>query len=59
MDFAKVDGGGISGVELAVLAILVLLVVVAGWAFYQKMSGRSTSDVSGLKLGNRGGPPAE
>jgi hypothetical protein len=53
MDFAKVDGPVMSGAEMAILAILVLLCIAGGWAMYRKFSGKQTSDVSGLKLGKR------
>ncbi|HYH82925.1 MAG TPA: hypothetical protein VEX86_24235 [Longimicrobium sp.] len=43
----------ISGMEVAVLAVLALLVVVGGWMLFQKMSGRTRSDVSGLRLGGQ------
>jgi len=58
MDFVKVGGGGLSGVETAVLAVLVLLCIAGGWAMYRKLSGKTSSDVSGLRLGHhRGGDP--
>lgn len=53
MDLVKVDGGGLSGVEMAVLGVLVLLCLVAAWRFYLHWSGRATSDVSGLRLTHR------
>ncbi|HSU15454.1 hypothetical protein [Longimicrobium sp.] len=53
MDFAKIDGAGTSSAEIAVLAVLAVLLVVAGWAFYRKMSGREKSDISGLHFTRR------
>ncbi len=55
MDVVKIDGPGTSGVELAVLAILLVLCVAVGWAMYRKWSGRTKSDVSGLRLGQHRG----
>lgn len=52
MDFTTGSAPGPSGMEIAVLAVLVLLLVAGGWAMYQKMSGRTRSDVSGLRLGH-------
>lgn len=43
---------GVSPFEIVVLAVLVVLVLGAGWAMYQKWSGRTTSDVSGLRIGH-------
>lgn len=43
---------GVSPFEIVVLAVLVVLCLAAGWAMYRKLSGRTTSDVSGLRLGH-------
>ena len=51
MDTARI-WAGVSPIELVVLAVLVVLCLAAGWAMYQKWSGRGTSDVSGLRLGH-------
>jgi hypothetical protein len=48
---------GVSPFEVVVLAVLVLLCLAAGWAMFQKWSGRAASDVSGLRLGQHRGAP--
>ena len=54
MDYVKVDGGGgINGVEMVVLAVLLLVVAVAAWQLYLRFSGRNHSDVERLHLTNR------
>ena len=55
MDIQKIDGAGASGMEVAMLAILLVLCLAVGWALYRKWSGRATSDVSGLRLGQHRG----
>jgi len=59
MDFTAGSEPGLSGMEIAVLAVLVLLLVAGGWAMYQKMSGRTKSDVSGLRLGHHRDTPKQ
>ena len=59
MNFAAGSEPGLSGLEVAVLAVLVLLLVAGGWAMYQKMSGRTKSDVSGLRLGHHRDEPRQ
>jgi hypothetical protein len=51
MDVVKIDAPGVSPMEMVMLAILLVLCVAVGWAMYRKWSGRTTSDVSGLRLG--------
>ena len=48
MNYVRVDGGGISGVEIAVLAALLLVCAVVAWQLYQRFSGRHVSDVNSL-----------
>jgi len=48
MNYAQLGTPGLSPAEMIVLAVLLVLVLGAGWAFYQKFSGRTKSDVSGL-----------
>jgi hypothetical protein len=55
MDFAK-DITSVSGLELAVLAALLLVVAVVGWRLYSRFSGREHSDIEGLHFTHR--PPA-
>jgi ABC-type Fe3+ transport system permease subunit len=50
MDFVK---GGPSGVEMAVLAALLLVCAMVAWRLYQRFSGRDVSDVQGLRLTRR------
>ena len=47
-------GGRASIPELAILAVLVLLTLVAAWRFYVHWSGREKSDISGLRFTHRG-----
>jgi hypothetical protein len=47
MDFAK-DTTSLSGLEMVVLAALLLVVGVVAWQLYQRFSGRHVSDVNAL-----------
>ncbi|HEV7590495.1 MAG TPA: hypothetical protein VGO40_20460 [Longimicrobium sp.] len=58
MDFAK-DGTSISGLEMVVLAALLVVVAVVAWQMYQRMSGRAVSDVKGLHFTRRPHDPPE
>jgi hypothetical protein len=53
MDVVKVSTTAISLPELAVLAVLAAICVAAAWVFYQRWSGRTRSDVSGLRFTRR------
>jgi predicted transporter len=53
MNYVKIAEPGTSSAEVAVLIILALLLLGAGWAFYRKWSGREKSDISGLHFGRR------
>jgi len=55
MNYVKVDGGGASGFEMVVLAVLLLVGAVVAWQLYRRMSGREVSDVQGLHFTRR--PP--
>jgi hypothetical protein len=56
MDYAKVEGaGGVSGVEVAVLAALLIVCAVVAWRLYQRFSGHDVSDVNALRFSRR--PP--
>jgi hypothetical protein len=57
MDYVK--GTGVSGFELVVLAILLLVGAVVAWQLYQRMSGRAVSDVNGLHFTRRPHTPPE
>jgi len=50
---------GISWAEVVGLVVIALLVVAVGWTMYQKWSGHTKSDVSGLhfKHHDHGSPP--
>ena len=58
MDFQKIEGPFLSGMEVALLVFLVLLCLAVVGAMYRKWSGRTQSDVSGLRLKRRGERPA-
>ncbi|HVG45952.1 MAG TPA: hypothetical protein VM890_14520 [Longimicrobium sp.] len=58
MDFAK-DSGGISGLEMVVLAALLLVCAVVAWQLYLRFSGRGVSDVQGLRFTRRPHTPPE
>ena len=47
MDFAT-DISSVSGLEMVVLAALLLVVGVVAWQLYQRFSGRHVSDVNSL-----------
>ena len=59
MNDVRVEGAGLSGVEIAVLAALLLLCLVVGWQLYQRFSGREVSDVQGLRFTKRHPGPHE
>lgn len=56
MSFAN---GGLSGVEMAVLLVLVALCLAVGVTIVRQMRGKTQSDVSGLKLKNRSATPPQ
>jgi hypothetical protein len=56
MDFMN---GGANGVEIAVLAALLVVCAVVAWQLYQRMSGRAVSDVNGLHFTRRPHTPPE
>jgi hypothetical protein len=58
MNYVKVDGGGgVSGFEMVVLAVLLVVGAVVAWQLYQRFSGREVSDVDGLHFTRRPPPP--
>ena len=59
MNYVRVDGGGVSGVEIAVLAALMLVCAVVAWQLYDRFSGRGVSDVQGLRFTRRSHDPPE
>jgi len=59
MNYATDGGGGISGLEMVVLAALLLVCAVVAWQLYQRFSGREVSDVNGLRFTQRHPPPPE
>ena len=58
MDFAK-DTTSVSGLEMVVLAALLLVVAVVAWQLYQRFSGRHVSDVDSLHFTPRDHTPPE
>ena len=59
MDYVKVEGAGVSGLEMVVLAALLLVAAVVAWQLFQRFSGREVSDVNGLRFTDRRPPPPE
>jgi len=59
MNYVRVDGGGMNGVEIAVLAALLLVCAVVAWQLYDRFSGRAVSDVEGLHFTRRPHDPPE
>jgi hypothetical protein len=55
MDYVK-DGPSVSGLEMVVLAVLLVVCAVVAWRLYQRFSGHDVSDVNGLRMSRR--PPA-
>jgi hypothetical protein len=51
--YLQVQPAGASTAEMVVMAVVILAVLGAGWVFYQKFSGRTKSDVSGLHFRQR------
>ena len=59
MDYVKVEGAGVSGLEMVVLAALLLVAAVVAWQLFQRFSGREVSDVNGLRFTPRHPTPPE
>jgi len=53
MDYVKVEGAGVSGLEMVVLAALLLVAAVVAWQLFQRFSGREVSDVNALRFTRR------
>ena len=56
MDYAK-DITSVSGLELAVLVALLVVVAVGVWRLYVHFRGHEDSDVKGLHFTQRPHPP--